>query len=101
MWSGENGGKGWGEIPMYQADGKKNCFGILDRVFPVGEGGIREITSQCLPCEERKPCLKEALNTREGLEMRVEILERAEVRGIMNRLRRWSQKKTLSRLLES
>lgn len=78
----------------------KDCFGVLDKVFPVGERGIREIVPECFQCPRRTPCLKAALNTREGLEMRTEILERAEASGMIGRLRRWSQKKELDRLIK-
>ena len=79
---------------------KKECFGILDKVFPVGKKGLREIVPECFQCHERASCLKEALSTREGLEMREEILDRAEASGMIGRLQRWSQKKELSRLLK-
>ena len=79
---------------------KKECFGILDRVFPVSDSGLREIVPECFNCPERVSCLKEALSTEEGIEMRSEILDRAPTRGLTGRLKRWSQKKELSRLAE-
>ena len=78
---------------------EKDCFGILDKVFPVGEQGLREIVPECFQCPERTLCLKAALSTEEGLEMRAEILDRASAGGLMCRLQRWSQKKELSRLI--
>jgi hypothetical protein len=78
---------------------EKDCFGILDKVFPVGEQGLREIVPECFQCPERTLCLKAALSTEEGLEMRAEILDRASAGGLMGRLHRWSQKKELSRLI--
>jgi len=74
-----------------------DCFGILDKVFPVGDKGLREIVPECFHCPERLTCLKAALSTNEGLEMRVEILDRASDSGMIGKLRRWSQKKALSR----
>ena len=79
---------------------KKECFGILDRVFPVSDKGLREVTPDCFECALRVACLKEALTTREGIEMRSEMLDRAPVSGIVGRIRRWSQRKELSRLAE-
>lgn len=76
---------------------KKSCFGVLEMVFPLGDEGLREITPGCFQCPERTPCLKAALHTKEGIQMRVEILERAESKGLVNRLQRWSQKKALHR----
>ena len=78
---------------------EKDCFGILDKVFPVGEQGLREIVPDCYQCPERTLCLKAALSTKEGLEMRAENLDRAAASGLMGRLQRWSQKKELSRLI--
>ena len=78
---------------------KKDCFGILNKVFPHGNKGLREITPGCFQCPERTPCLKAALKTREGLEMKGEILERAAAGGMVSRLQRWSQKKELHRLM--
>ena len=79
---------------------KKVCFGVLEMVFPLGDEGLREITPGCFQCPERTPCLKAALRTKEGIQMRVEILERAESKGLVNRLQRWSQKKELHRLMK-
>ncbi|UCF56753.1 MAG: hypothetical protein JSW15_11900 [Deltaproteobacteria bacterium] len=79
---------------------KKECFGILDKVFPVGNKGLREITPECFQCPDRTSCLKAALCTKEGLEMRAEILERAAASGMVGRFQRWSQKKELYRLMK-
>lgn len=83
-----------------QEKAKKNCYGILEKVFPVGERGLREIVPSCFQCAERTPCLKAALSTRDGLEMRGKIIERSEFGGLIGRLQRWSQKKDLSRLMK-
>ena len=79
---------------------QKECFGILDKVFPIGEEGLREIVPECFHCPERTPCLRAAMATREGLEMKAEILDRAAGSGMIGRLKRWSQKKELSRLMK-
>ncbi|MBW1888364.1 MAG: hypothetical protein JRI52_08460 [Deltaproteobacteria bacterium] len=79
---------------------KKDCFGILAKVFPLGEKGFREIVPACFDCSERIPCLKAALSTNEGLEMKAETLERAKASGLIGRLQRWSQKKELGRLMK-
>ena len=80
--------------------GKKDCFGILDRVFPLSDKGLREIVSECFDCSDRIHCLKEALKTKEGIEMRANILDRVPANGLVNKIRRWSQKKELNRLSE-
>lgn len=79
---------------------KKDCYGVLDKVFPVGERGLREIVPECFHCHERTSCLKFALSTEEGLEMRAEILDRTAAGGLIGRLNRWSQKKEISRLMK-
>ena len=79
---------------------QKECFGILDRVFPMGEEGLRVIVSTCFDCPDRKVCLQAALATREGLGFRCELIDRAPVRGLVGRLKRWSEKKELNRLIK-
>lgn len=78
----------------------KGCFGVLDRVFPRGESGLREVPPGCFECPERIPCLKSAVSGREGIRMREEMLDRAEKAGLLGKIERWSRKKELSRLLE-
>ena len=77
---------------------EKTCFGILDKVFPVGKEGLREVPQDCFGCEDRLPCLKKAINTKEGYEMRSDNLERIPQEGVVGKIKRWSQKKELSRL---
>jgi hypothetical protein len=77
---------------------KKACYGNLDKVFPYGKEGLRMVPSECLDCQERLPCLKTAIGTKEGLEMRSDNLKRIPVKGVLDRIKRWSQKKELSRL---
>lgn len=78
----------------------KDCFGILDEVFPMGEDGLREIVPACFECPDRVACLRAALATVKGLEMREALLDRAPAGGLIGRLKRWSQKKELSRQIE-
>ena len=80
---------------------KKECFGVLDSVFPVGTEGLREVVPVCFDCHDRKRCLQTALSTKEGLELRGEMLDRTSAVGIMGRLKRWSERKDLSRLKKS
>ena len=79
---------------------KKECFGILEKVFPMGKDGLREIVPECFQCPGKKECLQAALNTREGLEFRSGLLERSSTSGLTGRLRRWSEKKALSRQMK-
>ncbi|MDY6974358.1 MAG: hypothetical protein SV775_18890, partial [Thermodesulfobacteriota bacterium] len=79
-------------------DLNKECFGILDRVFPLGEEGLRQIVPTCFDCSDRKACLQAAMLTREGFVFRSEIVDRAPVGGLVGRFKRWSEKKELNRL---
>ena len=83
------------------SDSRKDCFGILDKVFPMGKEGLREIVPTCFECPHRKECLQAALQTDEGLELRGEVLARSSPPGMVGRLKRWSEKKELSRLKQA
>ena len=78
----------------------KDCFGILDRVFPMGDGGLREVPSECMGCPDKIECLRRAMSTQEGLELKGEMLDRAAATGMIGRLQRWSRKKALNRLMK-
>ncbi len=75
---------------------QKACFGVLESVFPLGDEGIREVRAECFDCPLKKECLQTALKTREGLNFRAELIARAPVRGIADRIRRWSEMKDIS-----
>ena len=79
---------------------KKDCFGLLDTVFPIGKEGLREIDPACFHCQDRKPCLQAALTTTKGLVFRSEVLDRTAATGLVGRLKRWSDRKALSRLVK-
>jgi len=68
---------------------KKDCYGILDKVFPFGEEGLRQVLPGCFKCPDRLPCLKAAINTKEGCEMRSNNLEKIPVKGVLGRIKRW------------
>ena len=77
---------------------QKDCFGILDRVFPMGKEGLREIVPTCFECPDKTSCLRAALKTEDGFQLRSEVLDRYPANGFLGRLRRWSERKELSRL---
>ena len=79
---------------------EKDCFGVLNKVFPVGKDGLREIVPGCFDCPDRKACLQAAMTTKKGLAFRNELLARTPVVGVAARIRRWSEKKEISRLLK-
>ena len=80
---------------------KRECFGKLERVFPMGSEGLREVVPECLPCSRRVECLRQALKTEEGLALRLEALDRDAPRGFRGRLRRWSERKALNRQVQA
>ena len=77
---------------------QKDCFGDLDRVFPMGKEGLREVPPNCFACPDKKACLQMALTTKKGIGLRSEMLDRAPAKGMVGWLRRWSEKKTLTQL---
>lgn len=78
---------------------RKDCYSVLDRVFPRAGCGQRQVPPECFECQDRVECLKVALQTEEGLEMRTQLLMRAEQSGLVGTLQRWSQKKHMARSL--
>lgn len=79
----------------------KKCYGVLDKIFPVGKDGLREIVSECFNCPYRKSCLEAALKTREGLLLKKQLLDRAPAAGLWGKIRTWSERKHLSRLIKN
>ncbi len=79
---------------------RKDCYGVLDKIFPVGKEGLREIVPECFSCPYKKACLQASLKTKEGLLLRSEVLDRVPATGLSGKLRRWSEKKQLSRLIK-
>lgn len=77
---------------------RPDCFGILHEVFPIRDSGVREIRERCIDCPYRLECLREALDTEEGIRMREEMLKRVPVNSVGDWLKRWSEKKQLSRM---
>lgn len=76
----------------------KDCYGILDRVFPVGETGLREVPADCFSCPDRIECMRTALKTKEGILIQEDAVDRSGESGLRGRIRRWSRKKELQRM---
>jgi hypothetical protein len=75
----------------------KSCFGDLNRVFPLGGEGLREVVPDCFACPELKRCLQRALETEAGLALKMEALDRVPATGLASRIKRWSERKTIQR----
>ena len=79
---------------------RKECFGVLDKVFPEGEQGVRQVPQQCFQCPDHVQCLKVALDSKEGVKFRMGLLNRRKPMGFVDRIKIWSERKALSRLLK-
>lgn len=83
-----------------RAASRPECFGVLDKVFPVGPGGIRVVPLECWECRERVECLRRATQEGAGREvLQDELAERQEnaLGGVAGFLRRWSRLKAKHR----
>ncbi len=81
------------------------CFGQIDTVFPVTDGGLREIPDACRACGLDHDCLRMALQSPEGRRFLAERMGRepGAARGddssspVAGFLKRWSDRKLASR----
>lgn len=67
----------------------------------MGREGLREVPADCFECPDKKECLQTALTTQKGLTLKCEVLERRHAKGLMGRLRRWSEKKALTQRIKA
>jgi len=74
------------------------CFARLDIVFPLGPDGLRQVPPSCSACARVQACLKQAVNTPAGLEMRAErmaAMNHPTGSGVRGFFRRWSTLKAM------
>ena len=76
---------------------KKQCFGSIEEVFPLGDEGLREVPVHCLECPFKTECLRAALSSEKGIAFKEERVRQAEQNGFMGWLKRWSELKSLAR----
>ena len=74
------------------------CYGDLQKVFPMGEEGLRQTPASCMPCEYKTSCLRKAMTDKGGLTVREELVDRAYASGMVGFFERWSRKKALNTL---
>ena len=74
-----------------------DCFGRLDMVFPMGEDGLRVTPDTCMACAWKTECLRAASQSRDGLKLDEEKVDRAYASGNMGFFERWSKRKALKR----
>lgn len=71
------------------------CYGKLECVFPMGDSGLRETPESCLVCYCKTECLRTAMQSEAGAQVKQERIDRAYAAGIMGFFERWSRKKAL------
>ena len=76
------------------------CFGIIDNVFPKGEGDVRTTPESCFPCFCKTECLRKAMEGYDGLKIREENIDRAYESGMIGFVERWSRKKFIQTRLK-
>lgn len=77
-----------------------DCFGNLEKVFPMTQSGLRETPEDCFfHCPVKTRCLKQAMATKDGVQVEEEIIERSTKAGAMTFFERWSRKKQAHRKL--
>ncbi len=84
---------------MSEKERLPDCFGDLEKVFPMGEKGLRETPEDCFyHCPVKTRCLQQAMATKDGAQVEEEIIERSTKAGAMNFFERWSRKKQVDRV---
>jgi hypothetical protein len=74
------------------------CFGNLEKVFPMGENKLRQTPDDCFyHCSVKTRCLQRAMATMAGVKVEEELIERSTRAGAMNFFERWSRKKQIQR----
>ena len=70
---------------------KPECFGVMDKVFPMGPDGLRNTPEGCQKCPEKVACLRAALATPAGAEVnRGGVGPPTPANRMVKGLRRWS-----------
>lgn len=76
---------------------RRECYGRLETVFPMGGDGLRHSPDECLECGLKTDCLRSAVAGEDGLAVREERLARACQAGHVGFLGRWAELKGLKR----
>ncbi|MDM8537862.1 hypothetical protein QUF70_13980 [Desulfobacterales bacterium HSG17] len=83
------------KIPNNISDKEKECFGDMEKVFPIGPDGLRHSPESCLQCRDKTQCLGTAIRGGKGIKVKEEKVDRAYESGTMGFFERWSRKKHL------
>ena len=71
------------------------CFADLSIVFPEGADGLRKSPPACMACRYKTDCLRQAMQSQEGIGVREAAVDRAYESGSLGFLERWAKKKAL------
>lgn len=83
---------------MSETENIPECFGNLEKVFPMGAKGLRETPEDCFyHCPVKTRCLQQAMATKDGVQVEEEIIQRSTKAGAMTFFERWSRKKQAHR----
>jgi hypothetical protein len=83
---------------MTSEDEFPDCFGDLEKVFPMGPKGLRVTPEECFyHCPVKTKCLQQAMATKNGIQVEEEVIERSTKAGAMTFFERWSRKKQAHR----
>lgn len=83
---------------MTSQDDYPDCFGDLEKVFPMGPKGLRVTPEACFyHCPVKTKCLQRAMATKNGIQVEEEVIERSTKAGAMTFFERWSRKKQAHR----
>ena len=78
-----------------------DCFGKLEKVFPLGEEGIRTSPPECMQCPHAKSCLQAAMAGPDGLRLQEEKVDQAYKYGLIGKIERWSRKKLIRQEIDA
>jgi len=76
---------------------RPECFGQLEKVFPMGSHGLRQSPESCMACVHKTICLRHAMSGTGGINVKEEMVVRGEKAGRIGFFERWSRKKKLHR----
>ncbi|OGR53410.1 MAG: hypothetical protein A3J80_13660 [Desulfobacula sp. RIFOXYB2_FULL_45_6] len=86
---------------MNREDEIKECFGNLEKVFPMTAQGLRQTPDDCFfYCPVKTKCLQQAMATKDGVKVEEELIERGVSAGVITFFERWSRKKQIHRRLK-
>jgi hypothetical protein len=86
-------------LPDDQQSQQPACYGVLDKVFPTGGEGLREVRDLCWNCALRVECLRQAMDNRDQRRTMSEERARRDTpaAGVAGFLQRWSRLKNESK----